>query len=72
MVRNNIQRVLGDRRDTLFWHDTWVECIPLSHKLPRLFDLAVDKECKVEEMSRLRWAELGCGVGVRWHGRRKV
>lgn len=54
---NNIQRVLGDGRNTLFWHDMWVGDIPLCDKFPRLFDLAVDKEGSVEEMSRLGWEE---------------
>jgi hypothetical protein len=41
--------------------------IPLCDKLPRLYDLAVDKEGTVEEMSRLGWeegVERGYGGGV--------
>ncbi|KEH24986.1 hypothetical protein MTR_6g011520 [Medicago truncatula] len=42
----NIRRVAGDGRDTLFWYDNWIGDILLWVKYPRLFDLAVDKECK--------------------------
>jgi len=33
--------------------------MPLRFKFPHLFYLAVDKECKVEEMWRLGWGEGG-------------
>jgi hypothetical protein len=49
----NIRRVVGVGRHTLFWHENWVGEIPLRVKFPRLFDLAVSKECSVEEMWRL-------------------
>jgi len=54
---DNTRRVIGDGRDTLFWYDTWVGELPLRVRYPRLFDLAVLKECMVEEMSRLGWGE---------------
>jgi len=49
---SNIRRVVGDGRDTLFWFDHWVGDSPLRFTFPRLFDLAVNKECKVVEMVR--------------------
>jgi len=57
----NIRRVVGDGRNTLFWYDNWVREIPLRYKFPHLFDLAVNKECTVEEMSRLGWMDGGRG-----------
>jgi len=56
---DNTRQVVGNGRDTLFWHDIWVGEIPLRLKFPRLFNLAVNKQCTVEEMRRLEWAEGG-------------
>lgn len=58
-----IRRVLGDGKNTLFWNDNWVWDIPLRCKFHRLFDMAVRKECSVEEISRVGW-EVGGRVGV--------
>jgi len=52
---DNIRRVVGDGRNTLFWYDTWLGKIPLRLKFPRLFDQAANKKCSVEEMWRLGW-----------------
>jgi hypothetical protein len=49
---NNIRRVVGDGNDTLFWHDTWVRDFPLRTTFPRLYDLALNKECSVVEARR--------------------
>jgi len=64
----NIRRVVGDGRNTFFWYDNWIWDIPLRFKFSRLFDLTVDKECKVEEMWRLGWA----GDGRAWVWRRRL
>lgn len=64
---NNIRREVGNRRNTLFWYDTWVWEVPLSIKFPRLFDLAMNKESMVEEMWRLGWLEGGGAWS--WHRR---
>ena len=64
---DNVRRVVGDGRDTLFWHDTWVGDTSLKLKFPRLFDLSVNKESTVEEMTRLGW-EVG-GMGWEWRRR---
>lgn len=55
----NTRRVLSNGRDTLSWYDTWVGEIPLKIKFPRLFELAVNKECRVEEIWRMRWGDGG-------------
>jgi len=65
---SNIFGVVGDGRDTFFWLDHWVGESPLRFKFPRLFDLALNKECKVEEMEREGWGE---GGGA-WSWRRRL
>ena len=60
--------MVGNGRNTLFWYDCWVGKMPLNLKFSRLFDLAVFKECSVEEMSTLGWTE---GGGV-WVWRRRL
>jgi hypothetical protein len=55
----NIRRVVGDGVNTLFWFDHWVGDSPLRIKFPRLFDLAVNKECLVAKMEREGWEEGG-------------
>lgn len=57
----NIRRIVGDGRETLFWYDNWVGEVPLRFKFPRLFDLAVNKDRTVKEMRRLGW-EVGGGA----------
>ncbi|XP_024626648.1 uncharacterized protein [Medicago truncatula] len=57
----NIRRVVGDGRHTLFWHDNWVGEIPSRNKFPRLFDLPVNQESSVDELSRLGWMTGGGG-----------
>jgi hypothetical protein len=64
----NIRRVVGDGRDTFFWYDTWVGDVPLRLKYPRLFDLAMNKECKVADMGRLGWTVDGRA----WEWRRRL
>jgi hypothetical protein len=65
---DNIRRVVGDGRDTLFWYDNWVGDIRLRLKYPQLFDLVVDKESKVGDMGRLGWD----GEGRAWVWRRRL
>ena len=64
----NIRRVVGNGRDTLFWYDRWLGDVSLRVKFPRLFDLAVEKESSVEDMWRRGWdgdGGRGCGDVVR-------
>jgi len=55
----NTRRVVGDGHNTLFWFDNWVGERPLCLQFPRLFNLAVNKECLVEEMARWGWKDGG-------------
>lgn len=54
---SNVNRVIRDGRNTLFWYDKWIGDIPLRMKFPRLFDLALEKESTVRDMERRSW---GC------------
>jgi len=64
----NIRRVVGDGRDAFFWYDTWVGDVSLRLKYPRLFDLTMDKECKVADMRRMGWTVEGRA----WEWRRRL
>lgn len=59
----NIRWVVGDGRDTFFWYDKWVGDTSLRINFPRLFELAVEKESRVEYMGRRGW-EPNSGVWV--------
>jgi hypothetical protein len=50
---DNVHRIVGDGRTTLFWFDHWAGGTPLRFQFPRLFDLAMNKDCMVEEMVSL-------------------
>jgi hypothetical protein len=64
----NTRRVVGDGRTTLFWLDRWVGDRPLCLQFPRLFNLAVNKECSVEEMATRGWEDGGSA----WVWRRRL
>jgi len=65
---DNVRRVVGDGKGTLFWYDNWIGDIPLRLKFPRLFDLAMFKEVTVEEMWRQGWED----GGLAWVWRRRL
>ena len=65
---NNLRRMVGDGRNTLFWYDTWIGDCPLRLKFPRLFDLALEKESMVREMESRGW---GVDRGA-WLWRRRL
>lgn len=55
----NVRRVVGDGRNTLFWYDTWIGDTPLRLRFPRLFELVVEKESRVRKMRQLGWEANG-------------
>jgi hypothetical protein len=65
---DNCRKVVGNGNFTYFWLDNWIGGVPLCYKFNRLFNLAVNKECSVEEMSRLGWGE---GVNA-WRWKRQL
>ena len=52
-------RKVGDRTNTLFWHDRWLGDVPLCRRFSRLFDLAMNKLSTVADMFSLGWEEEG-------------
>lgn len=40
---DNIHKVVGDGRSTLFWNDMWLDGSSLDTKFNRLFELSVNK-----------------------------
>jgi len=70
---DNIRRVVGNGRNTLFWYDRWIGDIPLRLKFPRLFDLVMERECLVRNMESRGWGLTegrGCGDADCLCGRR--
>lgn len=61
----NVERVVGDGKNTFFWTDKWLDGVPLKLRFSRLYELTVHKECTVEEMVRLGWEEEGNAWGWR-------
>jgi len=62
---DNVERVVGDGKNTFFWTDKWLDGGPLKFQFSRLYSLSVHKECTVEEMTRLGWEEGGNAWGWR-------
>lgn len=56
---DNTRRVVGNGHCTYCWANNWVGRVPLRIKFRRLFDLALNRECTVEEMAVLGWEEGG-------------
>lgn len=56
---DNTRRVVGNGHCTYCWTNNWVGRVPLRIKFRRLFDLALNRECTVEEMAVLGWEEGG-------------
>ena len=65
---DNIRRVVGHGQDTLFWYDKWLGDTPLRLKFPRLFDLAMEKDCTVGGMEGRGWGF----DGEAWEWRRPL
>jgi len=65
---DNTRRVVGNGRNTFFWIDNWLDRAPLRLQFNRLYELLVQKECLVEDMSRMGWGEEGYG----WMWRRRL
>lgn len=61
---NSINKKIGDGKDTLFWHDIWINDTPLNLQFPRLYALEVSKFVTVGD----RWN----GVNFTWNWRRSI
>jgi hypothetical protein len=51
---NNIQKVVGDGKDTLFWLDNWFNNSPLKNSFKRLFSLTLNKKATIFDMREWR------------------
>jgi hypothetical protein len=47
---DNLEREVGDGKNTLFWNDPWVDGDTLKDLFRRLFEISLDKEARVAEM----------------------
>ncbi|GJU31861.1 RNA-directed DNA polymerase, eukaryota [Tanacetum coccineum] len=44
-----LKRRVNNGASTKFWYETWVNNSPLQHQYPRLFRLALNKECSIQD-----------------------
>jgi len=77
LFRDNVSRLMGNGKLTMFWSDVWVGDKALLDRFSRLFDLSLRKDAPVFEMSQLGWGRMvrrgsggrGCFCGRRsWWG----
>ncbi|CAJ2666781.1 unnamed protein product [Trifolium pratense] len=64
----HVSRKVGNRLDTFFWTDPWVDGTSLRERFGRLFDLAENKSASVADMFMQGW-EAG---GAAWVWRRRL
>ncbi|GKC82639.1 RNA-directed DNA polymerase, eukaryota [Tanacetum coccineum] len=50
-----LQRRVGNGDSTKFWHETWMGNSPLKSQFPRLFRLALNKDCTIRECWNNGW-----------------
>lgn len=60
---DGVEKKVGNGSCTLFWHNLWIDRIPLSIKYPRLYSISKGKMMEVQKLSR--WID---GSWV-WHRR---
>ncbi|RHN59920.1 putative reverse transcriptase zinc-binding domain-containing protein [Medicago truncatula] len=63
---DNVSRVVGDGKNTMFWTDAWVGGMPLSERFTKLFNLSLLKSESVFGMFTLGWGLEGAA----WRWRR--
>jgi len=51
--------VLGDGSSILFWKDHWVESVPFTTRINRLYELAENKLVSIADMYNLGWGVDG-------------
>nr|GEW61600.1 reverse transcriptase domain, reverse transcriptase zinc-binding domain protein [Tanacetum cinerariifolium] len=52
---SSIQRRFNNGASTKFWHDTWVGISSFKHQFPRLFRLAMNRDCLVRDCWNNGW-----------------
>ncbi|GJV74764.1 RNA-directed DNA polymerase, eukaryota [Tanacetum coccineum] len=53
--RSFLQKCVNNGASTKFWYETWLGNSPLQHQYPRLFRLALNKECLLRECWNNDW-----------------
>ncbi|GJW96951.1 RNA-directed DNA polymerase, eukaryota [Tanacetum coccineum] len=51
-----LKRRVNNGASTKFWYETWVNSSPLQHQYPRLFRLALNKECSIRDCWNNGWS----------------
>ncbi|GKA00426.1 RNA-directed DNA polymerase, eukaryota, reverse transcriptase zinc-binding domain protein [Tanacetum coccineum] len=51
-----LKRRVNNGASTKFWYETWVNNSPLQHQYPRLFRLALNKECSIRDCWNNGWS----------------
>lgn len=64
LALNGIRKRVGDGSNTLFWHETWLEALPLKVRFPRLFRLALNQDATVA--SHAYWDGLYWAWSFSW------
>lgn len=57
-MRENLVKVIGDGKDTLFWEGVWPGESALCHKFPNFFHLSNVRSCSVASMGE--WVQGVC------------
>ncbi|GKD52059.1 hypothetical protein Tco_1281035 [Tanacetum coccineum] len=52
---SSIQRRVNNGASTKFWHDTWAGISSFKHQFPRLFRLAINRDCLVRDCWNNGW-----------------
>jgi hypothetical protein len=47
--------VVGNRKNTSFWHDRWCGLVSLADKFPGLYKISNEQDCSVEYMKLKNW-----------------
>jgi hypothetical protein len=47
--------VVGNGKNTSFWHDRWCGLVSLADKLPELYAISKEQDCSVEYMKLKKW-----------------
>lgn len=63
ILHSTLKKRVRDGISTRFWHDVWINDLPLKVKFPRLFHLEVNKGCWVRD----RWMD-----GWNWNWNRDI
>ncbi|GKE88028.1 RNA-directed DNA polymerase, eukaryota [Tanacetum coccineum] len=51
-----LKRRINNGASTRFWHETWINSTPLRQQYPRLFHLALNKNCSIQDCWNNGWS----------------